>query len=133
MSKTRTVKDFASLSQRFRPSRPRRAVADPPRGGDTASRFVYRAPSVRDTQKLLNYRVQGWMRRSGPRVAGYVLGGLLLAMGCSNAVGILSLRGSQYSMVNNLLLVFFGSFLLFLASHERAVERAGPGARGLER
>jgi hypothetical protein len=58
-----------------------------------------------------------------PRAFLYVAGLGLGFWGASHIPGVLSMRGSQFALVNHVLLVFTGSFLVFLASHERAVER----------
>jgi hypothetical protein len=118
------VKDYSSLSNRFQPPR----AARPPGGPGAASShgYQFRPDSVRNTEKVFNRRVQSWVRRSLVRTLGYLVGTALFLIGVSNAIGILSLRGSQFSLVNNLLLVFTGCFLVFLANHEQAVERADP-------
>jgi len=119
-TRPKPIKDFAGLNQRFRPAR---AAAPGPRERTTTTTpFTYKPTSVRN-QKVFNHRMQSWMRHSLPRVAAYIAGGAFLLYGGLNTGGILTLRGSQVSLVNNLLLVFTGCFLVFLASHERAVER----------
>lgn len=109
-------RDFAGLSDRFRPT----AEDSSNSGGG----YLYRPESVRGTERVLNNRFQSQMRTKFPKLTVLVSGILLAAAGCWRSIEILSLRGSQNSLVNNLLLVFLGAFLVFLSLHDRHVERA---------
>lgn len=120
MSQVRSkARDFAGLHQRFLPN-----VAPP---SSVNSPYQYRPDSVRNTQPVLNNRLQSRIRTSLPKVVTLVLGALLLAVGLYNSLGILVLRGNQYSFVNNLLLVFTGTFLVLVSLHEGHVARAQMG------
>ncbi len=108
-------RDFAGLNTRFRPRNDL---------GTSGSGFLYKPESVRNTGRVLNNRVHSKLRTSVPKMAVLVFGLLLTIWGVINSAGILSLRGSQNSLVNNLLLVFFGAFLVFLSLHDGHVEKA---------
>lgn len=109
-------RDFAGLSDRFRP-----ASED---NSNLAGAYVYRPESVRGTERMLNNRFQSHMRTKFPKITVLLLGLGLAAAGVWRSFEILSLRGSQNSLVNNLLLVFIGAFLVFLSLHDGHVERA---------
>ena len=109
-------RDFAGLSDRFRPT-----AED---SSNFNGSYVYRPESVRDTERVLNNRLQSRLRTKFPKFTILVLGLVLASAGAWRSIEILSLRGSQNSLVNNLLLVFVGAFLVFLSLHDGHVERA---------
>lgn len=121
-SKQPKGRDFVGVSDRFRPG----PDSAPPERRLSGS-FQYTPDSVRNTQPLLRYQLQNRLKTTLPKVLTLIAGAVLTLVGLYNTAGILSLRGSQHSLVNNLLLVFTGSFLVFLAVHERHVERAHRG------
>jgi hypothetical protein len=82
---------------------------------------------VRNTKSVLSHRIQSRLKTSLPKLLTLVGGALLVLFGLINSVDILILRGNQHSLVNNLLLVFTGTFLVFLALHEGHVARAQTG------
>lgn len=116
-------RDFAGLHDRFLPQ-----GRSPAANG---SAYQFRPDSVRSVQPVINNRIQSRLRTSLPKVLTLIAGLLLLALGIYNSVGILTLRGNQYSFVNNLLLVFTGIFLVLVSLHEGYVARAQVGAQGL--
>lgn len=109
-------RDFAGLSDRFQPT-----AED---SSNLGSSYVYRPISVRGTERVMNNRLQSRLRTRFPKLTVLVLGLLLAATGAWRSIEILGLRGSQNSLVNNLLLVFVGAFLVFLSLHDGHVERA---------
>lgn len=114
-------RDFAGLNDRFRPQ----LEHGPARPGG----FLYKPDSVRSTERVLNHRLQSRLRHSWPKLSMCLLGVFFTGRGLVRSAGILSLNGNQSSLVNNLLLVFSGVFLVFLSLHEGHVERAHRDSR----
>ncbi len=55
----------------------------------------------------------------------YMIGGLMLGAGLYGGGEALVSRSASFDLINNLLLVFTGCFLVFLASHEDAIAAGG--------
>lgn len=115
------LKDFARSKERFRAGA---SSSEPPAHRPTTTgSFRYTPESVKKNSRPPVARAWAFASSAGPRLALYVSGLGIGLWGASHIPGVLSMRGSQFALVNHVLLVFTGSFLVFLASHERAVER----------